>query len=196
VPFYRGFKTLAERVAADIRAELGLHGLDPVNVFDLAEWLGIPVFGLQDLSKRGGLADESLRYFAFIDCDSFSAMTVFIGEQRLIVHNEFHAPTRQKSNIAHEISHCVLEHPPTPAMSDEGCRYWDSNIEDEANWLAGALLVPREGALALLKRGWNEDRIATHFEVSPALARQRVNQTGARIHLKRLARWRGAAGGV
>jgi Zn-dependent peptidase ImmA (M78 family) len=60
-----------------------------------------------------------LRYFSQIDTDSFSAVTVFRGYRRLIVHNENHHPHRQASNLAHELSHTLLEHEPSPVSESE-----------------------------------------------------------------------------
>ena len=51
---------------------------------------------------------------------------------RTIVHNNGHAFVRQNSNIAHELSHGLRHHPPTPAIDNKGCRNWSQAIEDEA----------------------------------------------------------------
>ena len=43
--------------------------------------------------------------------------------------------------------------------------------EDEADWLAGAMLVPREGLYNLLKQGETPEQIAETYNVSVDLAR-------------------------
>lgn len=191
----RGFKSEAERIAQEVREELELSPLDALDVFVLAAHLEIPVFGMRDAAHYSDGAASFLLHFASRELDSFSAMTVFNDGRRVIIHNEFHAPTRQASNIAHELSHCLLEHEPSPVFSPEGCRHWNSSVEDEATWLAGTLLVPREGALAFCKRNWTIERIAEHFAVSEALCRQRINQTGIRLQIQRLATSRRHASG-
>jgi AIPR protein len=40
-----------------------------------------------------------------------------------------------------------VHHPPTPALYNSGCRNWNQDIEDEAQWLVGALLTTEDAAL-------------------------------------------------
>jgi len=185
----RGFKAEAERIAAEIRSELSLNSTSRLDPRGLAAHLGIPVLTIRDCAR---FADNgvSLKHLTRVDPDSFSAITVFIGSRRLIIHNEAHAPTRQANDIVHEIAHCLLEHPPSPVTDHSGCRRWDKTLEDEANWLAGALLVPREGALALSRSGMTIADIAANFGVSEQLCRWRVNQTGITYQLRAGAGWR------
>lgn len=186
--YRRGFKTEAERIALDVRAELGLSATDPLDVFALAERWGIPVIPMSDLADGHG-AHGFLRLFRNKEQDSFSAVTIFNGPARLIVHNDSHHPYRQSSNIAHELSHCILEHPPASLRDhDSGCRAWNTTYEAEADWLGGTLLVPREGGLYYVKRAWGIGEIAERFRVSESLARWRINQTGIMQHAERFAR--------
>lgn len=183
----RGFKSEAERIASELRAELDLGPLDKLDPAQLAEHLGIPVFGLSELGRFDGARGGFIHVLQNAERDTFSAITVFVGERRLIIHNDSHAPTRQASNVTHELSHCVLEHPPSPVLSPEGCRNWNSQFEEEADWLAGALLIPREGALTLTKRNWTLERVAAQYGVSEQLCRRRINETGVAIQARRWA---------
>ena len=70
-------------------------------------------------------------------------------------------------------------------MDERGCRYWDRDVEDEANWLSGALLVPEEGALMVVRRGWSLAEAAEHYGVTEQMVRFRVNVTGARKRFRR-----------
>jgi Zn-dependent peptidase ImmA (M78 family) len=186
----RGFKSGAEQIAAEVRAELKLDGDGRLDVHKLAEHLAIPVLTLRDVAQVAP-RNFFVRYFSQIDRDSFSAVTVFCGYKRCIVHNESHHPHRQASNLAHEISHTLLEHEPTPIADDEGQRYWDPEVEQEASWLGAALLVPREGALAMLKAGSAIERIASRFAVSDALCQWRIRQSGIDKQAERWHRcWR------
>jgi Zn-dependent peptidase ImmA (M78 family) len=184
----RGFKAEAERIAAEIRSELSLNSTSRLDPHSLAAHLEIPVLKIRDCARfteNGG----SLRYLTHVDPDSFSAITVFIGTRRYIIYNESHAPTRQANDIVHEIAHCLLEHPPSPVTDHSGCRHWDKTLEDEANWLAGALLVPRQGALALARSGMAIADIAANFGVSEQLCRWRIYQTGVAHQLRAGSRW-------
>src|SRR5436309_1157505 len=122
--YRRGFKAEAERIALDARAELGLSAMDALDVFALATQLEIPVLAMSVLASSDGRCGF-LEIFRVREQESFSALTLFTGTARLIVHNDSHHPHRRSSNIAHEISHCLLEHPPAPLVSDAGCRYWN-----------------------------------------------------------------------
>lgn len=186
--YRRGFKAEAERIAVEIRAELGLDLTDALDVHAVADHLGLPIVPLSGLSPNGGFQ----AFFQYQDPESFSAITIFSGTARLIVHNDAHHPNRQHSNIAHEIGHCLLEHEPAPLVNEAGCRYWNDAFEAEADWLGGALLVPRDGGLCLAKRGWDIEQIAAHYGVSDVLCRWRLHQTGVIRQLERFAgrrRW-------
>jgi Zn-dependent peptidase ImmA (M78 family) len=171
----RGFKTKAERIATAMRAELQLDLSDRLDCLKLADHLGIPVIALRELANDGASA-TSIRRMLAADA-KFSAMTLCIGTRRLIVYNPIHSVGRRANSRAHELSHVILEHPPSHQIGDGGCRMWNARLEAEADWLAGALLVPREGALRWMRNDGTVDG-AVSFGVSTALFRWRVNQTG------------------
>ena len=105
-------------------------------------------------------------------------MTVYRGTRCKIFYNPRHAATRTANSVAHETSHVVLEHEPGPVLTAKGTRYWDQTQEDEADWLAGAILVPREGALRWLASGGSTTDGGAHFGVSAQLFGWRANHTG------------------
>lgn len=181
----RGFKTEANNTAIETRQELGIGLFEALDPHVLAEWLGIPVLALSDVAQD----HAAIGFLLNGGSEAFSAVTVFYGTERTIVHNDTHAPARQNSNIAHELSHGLLLHPPTPALDDRGCRDWNQSIEDEAAWLAGALLVPEAATIAIARGKWTKEGAALHFGVSPQMIQFRLNATGA---LKRVSRARAA----
>jgi Zn-dependent peptidase ImmA (M78 family) len=83
-----------------------------------------------------------------------------------------------------------LEHPLTPALGVGGCRQWNAVLEGEADWQAGALLVPRQAALEWMRKGQSLEDGAIHFGVSIALFNWRINQTGILRHLQALAKFK------
>jgi Zn-dependent peptidase ImmA (M78 family) len=180
----RGFKAEAERISEEIRGELQLSPKMALDVFNLSGHLAIPVLGLRNVSN-GSEGIDFYGYFSVTDPDTFSAITIFRGYQRFIIHNDSHHPNRQSSNIAHELSHCLLEHCPTPLRGNDGQRNWDAEMEGEATWLGASLLVPRAGALSLLRAGSRVDQIATHYAVSTALCEWRIRESGIRTQLQR-----------
>ncbi len=181
----RGFKTVANAIAVEVRAELGLRALDALDPWRLAEHLEIPVITLSSLDTDIPSAVHRLRV---VEPEVFSAVTVFAGTKRAIVHNDKHSRGRQVSDLAHELAHGLLLHPPTPARDDRGCRYWNKEIEEEASWLAGCLLIPEDAAIWIARQGMSAEDAATHFGVSTQMVTFRVNVTGAR---KRVARAQG-----
>jgi len=75
-------------------------------------------------------------------------------------------------------------------MDSNGQRFWNAEVEQEANWLAAALLIPREAAVQMLKQDWTISDIAAHFGVSEALCRWRLQQSGANQQVLRWSRYR------
>lgn len=180
--YRRGFKTEANGIAEEIRAELGLDDLSRLDPRLLAEHLSIPVLELSEMARDHGILDHLLN----VEPEAFSAVTVFSGASRTVVHNDGHVSGRQNSNLAHELSHGLLLHPPTPAMDNTGCRHWNKDIEDEANWLAGVLLVSEAATLEVAKGRWTRGEACDRFGVSRQMLQFRINSTGAVKRVNRL----------
>lgn len=177
----RGFKTEAHDIAREIRSELRLAPTDPLDPCVLAHYLEIPIY---TLSSMKGDAPFAAYQFSKVDPAAFSAVTVFCGCKRRIVHNDSHHSGRQASNLAHELAHALLHHLPTPALNDQGSRNWDQTVEDEANWLGGALLVSEEAALMIARNNISLSQAATRYRVSTEMIRFRLNVTAAEKRTK------------
>lgn len=179
----RGFKAEAETIAAEIRSDLRISLYDRLDPLRLAEHLDIPVWPLSRLhhvaSSVEGL-EEAIDYLTRTDTGALSAVTVFCGTTRTIVHNDGHCAARQASNISHEAAHGLLLHPPAPMLDRRGCRLWNADVEDEANWLGATLLIPGQAARRAARCRLSLDEIADHFGCSTEIARWRLNMTGAR----------------
>jgi Zn-dependent peptidase ImmA (M78 family) len=184
--YRRGFKSEANATAREVREELGLAALDPLDPWVLAEYLDVPVIPLSDFGDDAAFA---VRHLQEVEVEVFSAVTVFAGAHRSIVHNDAHSPGRQVSNVTHELGHALLLHDPTPALDHRGCRLWNQNIEDEAQWLAGALLVTEDAALWVVRAGISVSAAATRFGVSTEMINYRLNVTGARKRVARVHRF-------
>lgn len=178
-----GFKAEATSLATEVRADLGLSPHDPLNPFRLAEFLEIPVLPLSSTS-----ADGAAYFFSAVEPGCFSGLTVFHGHQRLIIYNDAHAPGRCVSDIAHELSHGLLLHEPQPALDKRGFRYHDRAIEEEASFLAGALLVTDAVAFRIVRDGVPYPLAAQQLGVSDDMVRYRVNVTGAEKRVQRARR--------
>lgn len=185
VSYRRGFKTEANDIAREVRLELGLTPMDPLDPWMLSHHLEIPI---RTLSSMQDYASFGVHHFSSVDISAFSAVTIFNGRERHILHNDFHNLGRQASNLAHELAHALLHHPPTPALDDQGSRNWDQGVEDEANWLGGALLVSEEAALAIERKKLPLTQAAELYKVSKEMIRFRLNVTGAQKRIMRLSR--------
>ena len=186
VELRRGFKSDAERTAELVRSDLGLGLLDRLDCFALAEGWGIPVVSLGEL-REDGASEVSIRRLLSPEA-GFSATTVVVGPKRLIVYNPRQEPGRKSNSLAHELAHVILEHEAAPAIGVGGCRHWDGRQEAEADWLGGALLVPRAGALEWMLESDDIDAGASNFGVSLALFRWRINHTGVVRQVEKLRR--------
>jgi IrrE N-terminal-like domain len=182
MPLPRGFKSESERISLAVRSEIELEPSDRLDPRQLADELGIPVVMLDELRP---LAPDAVDHLLDSGASSFSAATVFRGTRRMIVANSAHPPGRQANSLAHELAHVLLEHVPGPALDELGARRWSGEYEEQADWLAGALLVPREGIMPVVCRcGRDLGVAAAHFAVSLQLMSWRYNQTGVARQLR------------
>jgi Zn-dependent peptidase ImmA (M78 family) len=69
-------------------------------------------------------------------------------------------------------------------------RSYDQKNEDEANWLAWALLLPREGLHACRRQNLTALEIANQFGVKDTLVNVRLRMTGVDAHIKAARRYR------
>jgi Zn-dependent peptidase ImmA (M78 family) len=109
---------------------------------------------------------------------------------QLLTQNDAHSQGRQASDIAHELAHALLEHPPGSAIDPTGCRVWNQDLEEEASWLAAALLISEESALAVAWAGKPIKVAAQEYGVTEQLMKFRLNVTAARERVNRARRSR------
>jgi Zn-dependent peptidase ImmA (M78 family) len=178
----RGFKTEANEYARELRTELGLSAHAPLSSWALATYLGIP---LMRLSELAAIEPAAVRYLTRSAPDVFSAATLFAGYRRLIVYNDAHHPRRQAADLAHEISHGLLGHPPSPVLDPSGCRQFNRAHEEEANWLGPALLISEEAALHIVEQPLSLDAAVSIYAVSRDVITMRIAVTGAERRVQR-----------
>jgi Zn-dependent peptidase ImmA (M78 family) len=69
-------------------------------------------------------------------------------------------------------------------------RSYDQKDEDEANWLAWALLLPREGLLSCKNSRLTVPQIAERYGVTDTLVNFRLRMTGVEAQFKAASRHR------
>ncbi len=180
----RGFKAQAERLAALARSNLALHECAPLSPWVYADRLGIVVWGPEELD----LDPLDLAQLTIHDSDSWSGASVRGGDRVGVILNSTHPRTRQANTLMHEIAHVQLRHAPSHVqMTDEGLLLiseYPSDLEEEADWLAGALLLPRSALLLHRGRGAAAFEIAREFGVSDQLCTWRLRMTGVDRQLR------------
>jgi Zn-dependent peptidase ImmA (M78 family) len=106
-----------------------------------------------------------------------------------IVLNPEHAATRQRNDLMHELAHIDLKHVPTRVdVSPTGMLLlsdYSDEQEQEADWLAGALLLPRDGLVRLRRQSKTVSDVATFYGVSNALCEWRLRMTGVDVQIRR-----------
>ena len=173
----RGFKAEAERLAARLRTELGIPSNSRLELGDLAAHVGVDVRSADELIDRAALErlDE-------LQPGCFSAATFHLPDGRVVaVTNPVGtSDARRDSDLAHELSHVLLKHEIRRVQRIGNLSFFDCDPEqeEEANWLAGCLLLPRPLLLADARLGLNAEEVAAKHGVSLAMARFRLNASG------------------
>ena len=184
----RGFKAQAERSAAAARAALGLLPNAPIDPWAYAAHLNVRVLNFAKL----GLPKQAASQLSVIDGDSWSAVTLQLDRVFAIVLNPAHAITRQRNDLMHELAHIELEHMPARVeVSERGLLLlsdYSDEQEQEADWLAAALLLPRDGLIQLRSTRHSTTEIANRYGVSEALCEWRLRMTGVDVQMRRVYR--------
>ncbi len=175
----RGFKAEAKRKSLAIREELGVATNEALNCFELAEYMSIPSYPVDCLCEFG-FSTQEIEVVCYANGNQqFSATTISVPSGYIIVYNQTHTMARTNSSLAHEISHILCGHDfSSLSHLKKVSREFNKDKEDEANWLAGCLLLPEDGLIWSLKRNMTIPEIADHFDISQQMARWRYNSTG------------------
>lgn len=176
----RGFKAWCERAAAEYREALGVPIAAALDPRALADHLNVRVVLPEQVPGVAPASLKRLRGMAGRAC--WSAMTISQGGSRLVILNSGHPGTRQANSLVHELAHIILNHTSDDVqVSQEGFLFrnrFDKEQEDEADWLAACLLLPRVGLLRAYWRHPSPAGLAQHFGVSQKLVNWRLRMTG------------------
>jgi Zn-dependent peptidase ImmA (M78 family) len=175
----RGFKSQCERSAVEVRRSFNLQPSAPLLATTYAKVSGVVVWSDQDIID---LPEEDRRQLTIEDPESWSAFVIRIEQRHLIVYNSSQSEPRINSVIMHELSHILLGHKLTSAgISSEGYlipTIYDQDQEDEANWMAGTLLLPRPALLRIRNDGLTDNDAMSLYSVSKEMMQWRFRMTG------------------
>lgn len=172
----RGFKSEAEGIARGVRVDLGIGASQSVTPEMLADLLGIEIRAGDELIPRRRFTELEK-----VQPGAFSACTFRPSADRVVVvYNPLSAKSRQRSDLAHELAHTLLEHELSRVekLGDVTFLSCDPTQEEEAAWLSGCLLLPRALLLLETRRGSDARDIAKKYGVSERMAQYRLGVTG------------------
>jgi hypothetical protein len=113
-----------------------------------------------------------------------AALTYAKTSGRLVTKSE-QRRGRTASDLMHELAHLIIGHSPGRVdIRAEGAlmlNTFERQQEDEANWLAGCRLLPREALLWIRREGFDVPTAARHFTVSIDMLQYRIRVTGVSI---------------
>ncbi len=178
----RGFRAEAERKSVSFRKELGLKPNDSMDIESLAKKLNVKIINAENLVSRDKL-EELERIQSF----SFSAATFEVEGRHFIVTNPLRSSGRLSSDIAHELSHIVLNHELNEVRELEGVafRTCRPDEEEQANALGATLLLPRPVLTSAAYKGLSPEEIAKEHNVTIEMAKYRFNSSGVAKQVKR-----------
>jgi len=181
----RGFKSWCENTSATIRKKLELEAYDPLTWQQVADYLGVEVRKLDGLANLG---QESINYLSSPEGDEWSAVTVASPDKIIIVANPQHSVGRCSNSIMHELAHVLLEHSGSRVFVTEdgfALRDYNDKQEEEADWLAGSLLLPRTALQHLHYRHVPKETILEDYCVSSNLYEYRIRMTAINRQFRR-----------
>lgn len=189
--FDRGFKSWAERTSLTLRQELELAHYDPLDPAALARYLDVDLWTPHDVPD---LPKDVFNQLLQRDPWGWSAVSVVSGDRGLVIYNPRKSKGRQASDITHELAHFILDHEPgTMIISHDlgiAMRTFERTQEDEANWLAWCLLLPREALVWAKQARLSTAEIADRFGVTEPLVTFRLNVSGVELQYAKRSRRR------
>lgn len=179
--FKRGFKTKAESISLEYRANLNLDPWAPMCAFALATFLKIPIYSpsdffnsTSDIEQLCGSDSNDTGWSALIMNNSVGL--------KMIIHNTQHSPQRQQSNVMHEIAHILCNHEIPEQYKNMSLPfampYHNDQQEAEAAYLGAALQLSKPCLFWALKRDMTYSNMAEHYNASVEMVKYRINISG------------------
>ncbi len=187
--FPRGFKAWCETAAAQQRKLLGLRPDDPLDPSALAKHLRLTVWNVDQIP---GVGESCLGTLLGSGRDEWSAVTLQMNGKHAIVLNSIHSRGRTSSDLAHELSHILLGHDPARGdVTVDGMlvlNTYDKQQEEEAKWLGGCLLLPRDALVWIRRRRMPIRDVVQRYGVSQRMVNYRMRVAGVDTQFERIGR--------
>lgn len=180
----RGFKAFAEKLAVQVRNEMGIPAHGRLCAFRLTEFLGVPTLGFSKLAEGAKSVGVTEKQLTALESE-VHGLCIPLGTGRAILYNDKNHPTRQQSDVTHEASHILLRHPLADIVSGAVSQR-SKELEEEAAYLGGTLLLPMPAALHVLRQRMSIAAAAAEYGISSEMVTYRCNISGARqIYVRR-----------
>lgn len=187
--FERGFKSWCENTSVQIRRSLGAGPTDPLSPVELADHLDVRLIAADDVP---GLSEMALTTLLTSEADNWSAVTISHGSHDVVIYNSTHSRRRRSSDLMHELAHLLMRHDPSKMFFSTdrpfALRSYNQDQEEEANWLAGCLLLPRPALLAISRARIGHESVCSRYEVSKDMLTYRLNVSGVNTQMNRRRR--------
>lgn len=162
-----------EAIATTQRNQLSYKAFERLPARVLAQYFQATIFTPETVPNA---EPEQVK----ILCDSDNWSAGIISKNPLwIVHNSRHAPTRQESNLMHELAHIILKHKMVGYDPNTGLPQRRQQDEDEAVYLGGCLQIPKRGLLWAVQKKMTIAQTALHFNASEEMVKFRINVSGS-----------------
>tara|TARA_R110002110_G_scaffold413699_4_gene641455 strand:+ start:532 stop:1104 length:573 start_codon:yes stop_codon:yes gene_type:complete len=183
----RGFVKEANEWAIDLRQELNLLPQEPMCPWRLSKHLRVRIIPLSALRQ---CPERTLLFQRRKGC-GFSAAVCFDGIEAFIVINDINDPKRQVSDIAHELAHVLLRHPPSNPFHADGIREFSAEHELEAERLGPTLLVSGHAALeayrSISSGAHTLSSLSDTWNITEDVIRMQINLSGAKKRFRNAA---------
>jgi len=180
--FERGYKAWCERYSVEKRKALGLAPNAPLDTRALAAHLGVRVWTPEDVP---GLSRDAIAVLLRNDGatpSDWSAVTLVAGAKVVVILNSSHSSARQASDLTHELAHRIRGHDAKEvSVSEDGLMLlssYEKAQEEEADWLSGSLLLPREALASIKRRRLDTAKACMEYGISARMLQYRMSMTG------------------
>jgi hypothetical protein len=185
----RGFKSWAELTSLTIRRELDLAPHDCLDPKQFAAFLDVDLWTPHEVP---GITEDLLDQLLERDPWGWSAVSLNLDGRGLVIYNPRKSSGRRSSDITHELAHFIMGHEPSSMiLSQDGAiamRTYDPKQEEEANWLAWCILLPREALVWAKRAKLSTEAIAERYGVTEPLVRFRLNLSGVQFQFGKRGR--------
>lgn len=177
-----GFKKKAENKSLELRKLNQKKEFERLPAKDLAQYLDVIIISPEDIP---GMTNALLKKLRSVN-SSWSAVTLDINGNTVVILNPSHSVNRIESNIFHELSHLICEHEMKGFETLNGMifRVYDVQQEKEAEWLGGCLHIPRKALEWAFRNNMSRDSISKYYLASSEMVEFRINSTGVKYQYR------------